>query len=193
MSCPLFRPRIPRIFRVHLCKVHAVDPTHGARFHFATYNFPFFFHWLFYLYKSVFYSSVGDILIETFNSCRLLVVLRTQTDFHKTNLKMYNILRFVERRNALSAHILNLVLYYCTVSHLMDTQNVYCTPDRNTVNTLITDGLMVPWVVFSVIWSIGCTCDNDGRLVFSAWLRQQMAEYDHEPQFPDEGLVYDYR
>ncbi|XP_018331814.1 dynein heavy chain 1, axonemal-like [Agrilus planipennis] len=53
--------------------------------------------------------------------------------------------------------------------------------------------LLVPWVVFSVIWSIGVTCDNDGRVFFSDWIRETMVENNHAPLFPAKGLVYDYK
>ncbi|XP_074037842.1 dynein axonemal heavy chain 1 isoform X2 [Leptinotarsa decemlineata] len=54
-------------------------------------------------------------------------------------------------------------------------------------------GLLVPWVIFSLIWSIGCTCDNDGRIIFDRWLREKMMAGDHRPIPPVDGLVYDYR
>nr|XP_022908003.1 dynein heavy chain 1, axonemal-like [Onthophagus taurus] len=57
----------------------------------------------------------------------------------------------------------------------------------------LTPQLLVPWVVFSLIWSIGCTCDHNGRDKFSQWLRQTMQDKNHKPQFPAPGLVYDYR
>ncbi|KAK9739949.1 P-loop containing dynein motor region D4 [Popillia japonica] len=53
--------------------------------------------------------------------------------------------------------------------------------------------LLISWVVFSLTWTIGCTCDHDGREIFSNWLRQTMLDNCHEPQFPELGLVYDYR
>lgn len=36
--------------------------------------------------------------------------------------------------------------------------------------------LIEPWFSFALIWSIGATCDNDGRVKFSEWLREKMAE-----------------
>ncbi|XP_069681263.1 dynein axonemal heavy chain 1-like [Periplaneta americana] len=53
--------------------------------------------------------------------------------------------------------------------------------------------LLVPWVVFSMVWSVGATCDLKSRVLFSEWLRQKMREAEHVPPFPDEGLVYDYK
>ncbi|XP_076467072.1 dynein axonemal heavy chain 1-like isoform X2 [Babylonia areolata] len=52
--------------------------------------------------------------------------------------------------------------------------------------------LIEPWFIFSLIWSIGATCDNDGRVKFSEWLREKMAEKKCKLMFPEEGLVYDY-
>lgn len=47
--------------------------------------------------------------------------------------------------------------------------------------------------MFSTIWSVGCTCDNRSRGRFDRWLRDKMEEEEHEPYFPQAGLVYDYR
>lgn len=54
--------------------------------------------------------------------------------------------------------------------------------------------LVGPWVVFSVVWSVGATCNHASRELFSNWLRQTMEE-DEEMKlsFPDSHLVYDYR
>lgn len=57
----------------------------------------------------------------------------------------------------------------------------------------LTANLLVPWVVYSLVWSIGATCDNSSRVIFSGWLRHTMDSQDHEPKFPAKGLVYDYR
>ncbi|KAJ8971587.1 hypothetical protein NQ317_002870 [Molorchus minor] len=54
-------------------------------------------------------------------------------------------------------------------------------------------GLLVPWVLFSLIWSIGCTCDYNGRILFDKWIRDMMAIKGHKPAFPEDGLVYDYK
>lgn len=58
---------------------------------------------------------------------------------------------------------------------------------------IVSAGLLVPWVVFSLVWSVGSTCDNDGRSIFSNWLRNVMIKENHEPLFPTAGLVYDYK
>ncbi|XP_026333697.1 dynein heavy chain 1, axonemal-like [Hyposmocoma kahamanoa] len=48
------------------------------------------------------------------------------------------------------------------------------------------------WVVWAVIWSIGATCDHNGRAIFSDFIRQITNENDLKPLFPKEGRVYDY-
>ncbi len=46
--------------------------------------------------------------------------------------------------------------------------------------------------MFSLIWSVGASCDNDGRKKFSEWMRNQIAAEKLRMPFPKEGLVYDY-
>lgn len=57
--------------------------------------------------------------------------------------------------------------------------------------------------MFSLIWSIGASCDTNGRFVFDTFLRsiiQGRDGYDPVPdsvgkwecQFDEKGLVYDY-
>ncbi|XP_050431121.1 dynein axonemal heavy chain 1-like [Adelges cooleyi] len=53
--------------------------------------------------------------------------------------------------------------------------------------------LLPCWVVFAVIWSIGATCDQKSRLVFSSWLRKRMIAGEHPYKFPNEGVVHDYK
>ncbi|XP_063366022.1 dynein axonemal heavy chain 1-like [Cydia amplana] len=48
------------------------------------------------------------------------------------------------------------------------------------------------WVVWSVIWSVGATCDHNGRAVFSQFMRQLTETNNLKPLFPKEGRVYDY-
>ncbi|CAH2055605.1 unnamed protein product, partial [Iphiclides podalirius] len=48
------------------------------------------------------------------------------------------------------------------------------------------------WVVWSVIWSVGATCDHNSRVTFSQYMRQVMIEAGMKPLFPAEGRVYDY-
>lgn len=52
--------------------------------------------------------------------------------------------------------------------------------------------LIEPWFFFSLIWSIGASCDNDGRVKFSDWLRKKIEKYGIKMNIPAEGLVYDY-
>ncbi|XP_044735429.1 dynein axonemal heavy chain 1-like [Chrysoperla carnea] len=59
--------------------------------------------------------------------------------------------------------------------------------------------LMVPWILFSIIWSVGATCDMNSRKKFSEWMRNKQKanikhpDIVHGPLFPAAGLVYDYR
>jgi dynein heavy chain len=52
--------------------------------------------------------------------------------------------------------------------------------------------LIEPWFIFSLIWSVGATCDNDGRVKFSEWLRTTMETANLKIKLPKEGYVYDY-
>uniref|UniRef100_A0ABD2WRH4 Dynein heavy chain 1, axonemal n=1 Tax=Trichogramma kaykai TaxID=54128 RepID=A0ABD2WRH4_9HYME len=53
--------------------------------------------------------------------------------------------------------------------------------------------LFEPWSAFALTWSIGATCDAEGRYLFSEWLRHKQEAGEHRLLFPPEGLVYDYR
>ncbi|KAF5308293.1 hypothetical protein FQR65_LT06286 [Abscondita terminalis] len=53
--------------------------------------------------------------------------------------------------------------------------------------------LIIPWVVWSLLWSVGATCENKSRVQFDEWLRERMMTHKHGPQFPSKGLVYDYK
>lgn len=53
--------------------------------------------------------------------------------------------------------------------------------------------LLPCWIVFSTIWSIGVTCDNKSRMLFSEWIKNEMTLNNHQNKFPNEGLVYDYK
>lgn len=52
--------------------------------------------------------------------------------------------------------------------------------------------LVEPWFIFSLIWSVGATIDNDGRKKYSDWLREKMQTENLKMQFPKEDYVYDY-
>eukprot|EP00961_Rhodomonas_salina_P286903 3876744-Rhodomonas_salina.2 len=45
---------------------------------------------------------------------------------------------------------------------------------------------------FSLIWSIGASCDLDGRHKFSTFLRERMLENLHDKDIPAERSIYDY-
>ncbi|XP_064629143.1 dynein axonemal heavy chain 1-like isoform X2 [Lineus longissimus] len=53
--------------------------------------------------------------------------------------------------------------------------------------------LIDAWFIFSLVWTVGATCDNDGRKKFSDFVRKKCKEAKLDLPFPDEGLVYDYR
>ena len=46
--------------------------------------------------------------------------------------------------------------------------------------------LIEPWFIFALIWSVGATCDGDGRKKFSEYLRKKM---DDEKVIPKENLL----
>ncbi|KAJ8728552.1 hypothetical protein PYW07_006248 [Mythimna separata] len=48
------------------------------------------------------------------------------------------------------------------------------------------------WVVWSVIWSVGATCDVNSRGIFSEFIRSVTTEAGMKPLFPAAGSVYDY-
>ena len=54
--------------------------------------------------------------------------------------------------------------------------------------------LIEPWFMFSLIWSVGASVDNDGRKKYSQWLHERIASKPGivKMTFPTEGLVYDY-
>lgn len=37
--------------------------------------------------------------------------------------------------------------------------------------------LIEPWFLFSIIWSIGATCDHEDRIRFSDWLREEVKKH----------------
>ncbi|XP_030767499.1 dynein heavy chain 1, axonemal-like [Sitophilus oryzae] len=52
--------------------------------------------------------------------------------------------------------------------------------------------LLVPWVVFNTIWSIGSTCDNQSRPMFDSFIKEKMTSAEHEPPFSTGELCYDF-
>jgi len=34
--------------------------------------------------------------------------------------------------------------------------------------------LLEPWFCFSLVWTVGATCDNDSRVKFDRWMRDTM-------------------
>ncbi|CAH0663656.1 unnamed protein product [Spodoptera exigua] len=48
------------------------------------------------------------------------------------------------------------------------------------------------WVIWSIIWSVGATCDLRSRGIFSEFIRKITTEAGLKPLFPAEGRVFDY-
>ncbi|XP_066927305.1 dynein axonemal heavy chain 1-like isoform X2 [Clytia hemisphaerica] len=65
---------------------------------------------------------------------------------------------------------------------IIDSQSVELLPE-----------LVEPWFIFSLVWSIGATCNQDGRKKFSNFLRDHMKKEKVRMLFPGDGLVYDYQ
>lgn len=59
-------------------------------------------------------------------------------------------------------------------------------------NIALVDKLIEPWFIFALVWSVGGTCDGDGRKKFSEFLRKKMDDEKIKMKFPSHGLVYDY-
>lgn len=72
-------------------------------------------------------------------------------------------------------------------------RNIFVRTSGNLYCFIIAAGLLIPWVQFSLIWSVGATCDNSGRQNFDVWMRTKLHENTHRPIIPPQGLVYDYR
>ena len=63
-------------------------------------------------------------------------------------------------------------------------------PSKESIAAL--EGDIEPMFIFSLVWSVCCTTNGDGRKQFDAWLRDAMASHGAEMPLPDGGLVYDY-
>lgn len=46
--------------------------------------------------------------------------------------------------------------------------------------------------IFSLVWSIGCTVDADGRTLFNAYIKSQLFANKSTIVLPEDGSVYDY-
>ena len=53
--------------------------------------------------------------------------------------------------------------------------------------------LVEPWFLFSLVWSIGASCDGNSRNKFDSFLREKIKSEGVVMPFPESGLVYDYR
>ena len=63
-------------------------------------------------------------------------------------------------------------------------------PSKERVADLVDD--LEPMFIFSLVWSVCCTVNGDGRRKFDAWLRSTMTSHGASSLIPEEGLVYDY-
>lgn len=53
-------------------------------------------------------------------------------------------------------------------------------------NIALVETLIEPWFIFALIWSVGATCDGEGRKKFSEYLRKKM---DDEKVIPKVFIV----
>ena len=53
--------------------------------------------------------------------------------------------------------------------------------------------LIEPWFIFSFLWTIGATCENESRKRLDGWMRKEISAAGMTLPFPESGLVYDYR
>eukprot|EP00163_Fabomonas_tropica_P009440 TRINITY_DN1923_c0_g2_i1.p1 TRINITY_DN1923_c0_g2~~TRINITY_DN1923_c0_g2_i1.p1 ORF type:complete len:2559 (-),score=897.69 TRINITY_DN1923_c0_g2_i1:297-7319(-) len=54
------------------------------------------------------------------------------------------------------------------------------------------ESLMEPLFLFSLVWSVGATCDSEGQVKFDKFLREEIARHGCATEFPEQGTVYDY-
>uniref|UniRef100_G1R6N8 Dynein axonemal heavy chain 12 n=1 Tax=Nomascus leucogenys TaxID=61853 RepID=G1R6N8_NOMLE len=102
---------------------------------------------------------------------------------------------------------LSLCIYYPPLLNLFQLNYLYTTIVSKTLKILITfhisNYFKYACFIFSLIWSIGGSCDTDGRHVFDSFIRLIILGKDEENPVPDsvgkwecpfdeKGLVYDY-
>jgi len=75
----------------------------------------------------------------------------------------------------------------CYFNNYKDTELKTVTPDE--IENL--EHMMEPLIVFSLVWSVGCTTTIEGRTKFSNKLRELMGK-ENKHKFPAQGTVYDY-
>merc|ERR1711897_62479 len=68
------------------------------------------------------------------------------------------------------------------------------TPSADEITKLLTH--MTPLFFFTLVWSVGATCDNKGRKLFDQVLWQEVNKAGQkiggEPELPNESFWYDY-
>ncbi|RDD38836.1 Dynein heavy chain 1, axonemal [Trichoplax sp. H2] len=55
------------------------------------------------------------------------------------------------------------------------------------------DDLIEMWFIFALVWSIGATCDMDGRIKFDSYLRNKLKLTPIALSLPEMGTVFDYK
>lgn len=56
----------------------------------------------------------------------------------------------------------------------------------------ILDKALESLFIFTLIWSVGCTGDYDGRVRFDEFIRDKVAETSPSVELPEAGLLYEY-
>jgi dynein heavy chain len=134
--------------------------------------------------------------------------INTQPSFFtKDNFKTLNILIDWLLPPLLRLVTRQCVMYYpisdcnmiVSMMNLFDVQILEVTPEK--VEALGTNGMktrLEATFIFSAIWSLGASVDDDGRKKFDETLRQLLAEPPSKDaklsaKFPDQGSVFDYQ
>ena len=110
--------------------------------------------------------------------------------------------RFIEqsleflRKNIKEAVITTNGNLVCSLFKILSGLLVKYEISKDQVVALTTDSssfqtCLKPFFIFSLIWSVGVTSDNDGRSKFSFWLRSYMNQLKIDAMAED-GLVHDY-
>jgi dynein heavy chain len=85
----------------------------------------------------------------------------------------------------------------CSLFRILDcffSKFVFVDGEKNASEEDIDDVInhIEPQFMFALIWSVGATCNDHGRVQFSSFLRSEMSQMGAGKKFPGEGFVYDY-
>jgi dynein heavy chain len=85
----------------------------------------------------------------------------------------------------------------CSLFRILDcfySKFVFVDGEKNVSQEAIDDVInhVEPQFMFALIWSVGATVNDQGRVQFSAYLRSEMAQQCATKKIPTEGFVYDY-